>query len=135
MTVINHTEFAYKVRAKLIEGENSLEPAIQAKLRQIRQQALLRQKTATESVLSSVKLGNTLAMPVNTWQRITKQLVPQLGTGFAILTLVVGLVALDAYEDFILAQEMAEVDSALLTDDLPPEAYADNAFSFFLKAD
>jgi hypothetical protein len=28
---------------------------------------------------------------------------------------------------------LAEVDSALLIDDLPPQAYADPAFAYFLK--
>jgi len=31
------------------------------------------------------------------------------------------------------ANELAEVDSALLTDDLPPSAYADPGFLQFLK--
>jgi hypothetical protein len=32
------------------------------------------------------------------------------------------------------AHEVAEVDAALLTDDLPPSAYADPGFIQFLKA-
>jgi hypothetical protein len=51
----------------------------------------------------------------------------------AILTLVLGLVALDAYEDMMQAQELADIDMAVLTDDLPPDAYTDNGFSSFLR--
>jgi hypothetical protein len=34
----------------------------------------------------------------------------------------------------IIAQELAEVDTAILTDELPPNAYTDAGFAQFLKA-
>jgi len=49
--------------------------------------------------------------------------------------LIAGLVLLNDFHNDQSALEMAEVDSALLIDDLPPQAYADPAFANFLKSD
>jgi hypothetical protein len=47
--------------------------------------------------------------------------------------LVVGLLTINVVLDEYRANEVAEVDSALLTDDLPPTAYTDPGFVQFLK--
>jgi len=47
--------------------------------------------------------------------------------------LVFGLIAINVIQDDKRANELAEIDAALLTDDLPPAAYADPGFSQFLK--
>lgn len=51
-----------------------------------------------------------------------------------LLCLVAGLVLLYDFHNDQSAVELAEVDSALLIDDLPPQAYADPAFANFLKS-
>ena len=51
-----------------------------------------------------------------------------------LIALVVGLVAINMVQNDNRAQELAEVDAALLTDDLPPNAYADPGFIQFLKS-
>ena len=50
-----------------------------------------------------------------------------------VLALVAGLVVLNVSQDEYGTLEVAEVDAALLTDDLPPEAYADPGFVQFIK--
>ena len=45
----------------------------------------------------------------------------------------VGLVFINMAQDETVATEIAEVDAALLTDDLPPSAYADPGFLQYLK--
>jgi hypothetical protein len=50
-----------------------------------------------------------------------------------LMALVFGLIAINLIQDDNRANELAEIDSALLTDDLPPTAYADPGFSQFLK--
>jgi hypothetical protein len=47
--------------------------------------------------------------------------------------LVAGLALIQNIMDDDRANELAEVDSALLIDDLPPSAYADPGFLQFLK--
>ena len=50
-----------------------------------------------------------------------------------LICLAAGLVFLYEFHNDQSALELAEVDSALLIDDLPPQAYADPAFAYFLK--
>jgi len=50
-----------------------------------------------------------------------------------LLALVVGLVTIKQMQDEQRARDVADVDTALLTDDLPPSAYADPGFLRFLK--
>ena len=45
-----------------------------------------------------------------------------------------GLIVINSVQNDRRASEVAEVDAALLTDDLPPSAYADPGFAQFLKA-
>lgn len=60
------------------------------------------------------------------WQRI--------GLVIPALTLILGLLFINVAQDDNRAQELAEIDSALLTDELPPAAFADPGFVQFLTA-
>jgi hypothetical protein len=61
-----------------------------------------------------------------TWWRALISAVP-------VLALIVGLGVVNVQTDQIGLTEVAEVDTALLTDDLPPAAYADPGFIQYLK--
>jgi hypothetical protein len=50
------------------------------------------------------------------------------------VVLAAGLVLIHTVQSERRANELAEVDAALLTDDLPPAAYADPGFVQFLRA-
>ena len=50
-----------------------------------------------------------------------------------LVCLAAGLMLLYDFHNDESALELAEIDSALLIDDLPPQAYADPAFIDFLK--
>jgi hypothetical protein len=51
-----------------------------------------------------------------------------------LICLAAGLVMLYDFHNDQTAFELAEVDSALLVDDLPPQAYADPGFAHFMKS-
>ena len=51
-----------------------------------------------------------------------------------LVALVAGLVLINGIQNEDRANEVAEVDTALLTDDLPPAAYADSGFIQYLKS-
>ena len=59
----------------------------------------------------------------------------RIGSVVPLIALVAGLITISVLQDEDRASELAEVDSALLTDDLPPAAYTDPGFAQFLKAD
>ena len=62
---------------------------------------------------------------LNIWSRLASFL--------PLIALVAGLAIIQNIMDDDRATELAEVDAALLTDDLPPSAYADPGFLQFLK--
>ncbi|MCW5638341.1 MAG: DUF3619 family protein [Rubrivivax sp.] len=69
----------------------------------------------------SVALGGTPSW----WVRI--------GSALPLLVLVVGLLLIQHLQENAEISAAAEVDSALLADDLPPDAYGDPGFVEFLK--
>ena len=50
-----------------------------------------------------------------------------------LLVLIFGLIGIAQWQDNSRINDIAEVDAALLSDDVPPDAYADNGFMAFLK--
>jgi hypothetical protein len=52
-----------------------------------------------------------------------------------LIALVAGMLLINSMQDDNRARELAEVDVSLLTDVLPPEAFADRGFVQFLKAE
>jgi hypothetical protein len=48
---------------------------------------------------------------------------------------VAGLIVITTLQEDNRTDELAEVDAALLTDDLPPAAYTDPGFAQFLKTE
>lgn len=60
------------------------------------------------------------------WLRVAVVLVP-------LLLVAIGLIEIAAWHELDVADETAEVDLAVLTDDIPISAYADRGFGVFLK--
>ena len=130
--------FARRVSARLTDGSQDLPYDISERLRASRMQALARRK-----VLAPVRAPAMAAAPVvlaggasaalggggsegNSWWNALVSAVP-------LIALVVGLFFISTVQDEFGANEIAEVDAALLTDELPPEAYSDPGFVQFLK--
>ncbi|MFT6591329.1 MAG: hypothetical protein ACJA2P_002183 [Rhodoferax sp.] len=123
--------FGRLVTARLNEANGELDYDISERLRAARMQALSKRKIATLSLASSVTAsGASAAMTFGDddlrWRDRLAALLPLLG-------LVVGLIAINVIQNDRRANELAEIDSALLTDDLPPAAYTDPGFVQFLK--
>ena len=123
--------FGRRVAARLAAGTAELPYEITERLRAARAQALARHKRAAGvRVASSVSPSGGAATltgddPMSLWHRIASIL--------PILALAAGLVLIHSALNEQRANEVAEVDAALLTDDLPPAAYADPGFIQFLK--
>lgn len=123
--------FALRLTARLSDAAENLPRDISERLRAARVQALERRKVALRQTAPRlvVSAGSaTLAFggdQLNWWGRIAAAL--------PLLVLVIGLVAITVIQNDKRANEIAEIDAALLTDDLPPSAYADPGFLQFLK--
>jgi hypothetical protein len=123
--------FGRQVAARLSAGAAELPYEVTERLRAARVQALASRKTASLSFAGGLAMsGSTAAMNfgdegLGLWGRI--------GAALPLVALVAGLLLIHTVQNDRRASEVAEVDAALLTDDLPPSAYADPGFAQFLK--
>jgi hypothetical protein len=124
--------FALKTVSYLSAGAADLPRDISERLRAARVQAVSQRKIAkTQTPSHVVQAGGNAALTwgndegLSWWGRI--------GSVLPLIALVVGLLAINSFQSDNRAQVIAEVDSALLTDELPPAAFADPGFIQFLK--
>ncbi|MBT2334621.1 DUF3619 family protein [Variovorax paradoxus] len=117
-----------RVAARLSAGSQELPHDISERLRVARAQAVAMRKQPPLLRAASVVMrsGHVATMGGSWWTRI--------GSVVPLIALVAGLITISVLQDEDRASELAEVDSALLTGDLPPAAYTDPGFAQFLKA-
>ena len=115
---------------RLNTAAQTTSPDIAERLRFARERALSVQKTTQASTAWSLtpQTGGSLALGGGNFNLFNK-----LGMIAPLIALVIGLFAINQLQNDYRAQEVADVDAALLTDDLPPAAYADQGFGQFLK--
>ena len=126
--------FALKTVSYLSSGAADLPHDISERLRAARAQAVSKRKIAKVQTAGNViNMGGSTALSwgssdgLGWWGRI--------GSVMPLIALVVGMLTINSVQDDNRAQEVAEVDAALLTDDLPPAAFSDPGFVQFLKID
>ena len=133
----NHTDilqdrYGLKAASYLSAATADLPYDISERLRAARAQAVAARRIArlhTARATASTGTGPTLSWGsdegFSLWSRI--------GSILPLIALVAGLLVISSLQTNKLVEELAEVDSALLTDDLPPDAYSDPGFVQFLK--
>lgn len=124
--------FALKAAAYLSNGATNLPHDISERLRVARAQAVSKRKIAkTQTAGSLVNMGDSAALTwgssdgLGWWGRIASVM--------PLIALVLGMLVINSVQNDNRAREVAEVDAALLTDDLPPAAFSDPGFLQFLK--
>lgn len=115
-------EFAHKIRHHLNLGTEAIDRGTADKLFQARQKALARQKTVGVQ-LSLAGAGHIAA----DW------VLPYARTLVAMIGLSIGVLAVTTWNEYEKAAELEELDSALLSDDLPINAYLDKGFLAWLS--
>lgn len=121
--------FGFKVAARLSAGNANLSHDVFERLRVARLQAVQQRKRVAVAVAVHAT-GDTAIMNfgnegVSFWGRLASIL--------PLVALIAGLVAISVVQTEQRAFDTAEVDAAMLTDSLPPSAYADPGFVQFLK--
>jgi hypothetical protein len=123
---MNEERYGNRIRQALNHGIKDISPAAARRLEAARHQALARQKqTAPELVLAGNSRGSFhfgLGMPY------AKQIL-------AIMALLLGMWISFYLDSVQYISQLEEVDSALLSDDLPPEAFMDNDLFEWLQDD
>lgn len=124
---------AARLAAALTVSAQTLPHDVSERLRFAREQALARAReqqrvAAAPSAVVGVSSGGlgVLGGFAPWWQRAAS-LLP-------LVVLVAGLVAIDQWSTREQVLAAAEIDSQLLADDLPPDAYSDPGFAEFLRS-
>jgi Protein of unknown function (DUF3619) len=124
--------FALRAAAHLSGATDALPHDITERLRVSRQQAVAKRKLASLTTASSYSNSGGAATMTLGGERFG--LWTAFGSALPLIALVVGLVVITNIQNDDRAREVAEVDAALLTDDLPPSAYTDPGFLQFIKS-
>lgn len=125
------SRFALRVTAGLSERCADLGPDITERLRFAREQALARARAVhTAEATGVVSAGRSGAATLGLagsgrWLKLASVL--------PVFALAAGLFLIQRLQDNAQISTAAEVDAALLADDLPPRAYSDAGFVEFLK--
>ena len=125
--------FSLKAVSYLSAGTADLPYDISERLRAARVQAVSKRKIAqTQSAASVTNNGSSAALTWGSGDGFSGWL--RIGSFIPLVALVVGLLTINAVQSDNRAQEVAEVDAALLIDELPLAAFADPGFVQFLKS-
>lgn len=128
-------EFALQVRRALDENAARIPPATTDRLAAARRAALARKKPEAvhAPAFAPVFVGaGTLAhLPQPEPSRRLPRL-RKLALAWPVLALVIGLAGIAWWEDHQRTAELADIDAAMLSDDLPLNAYLDHGFNAYL---
>lgn len=133
-----HLEARFGLRVAAALSERQADHDIAERLRVAREQAVLRARqrrqveapvTASEPSIVGITASGQALMgghPADWWGR--------LASAVPILMLLAALILIDAWHERAQINAAADVDAALLSDDLPPSAYSDPGFAEFLRS-
>lgn len=121
---MNEDRFAYRVRQALNHGLPDISPATARRLEAARHLALSRQKQAAPQFSLATAGHGGFHFGSST---------PYLKQALAIFALLLGMWIAFYWHSHQYITELEEVDSALLSDDLPPEAFLDQDFFEWLN--
>jgi hypothetical protein len=123
--------FAYKVRHALNENLDNLPESTIDKLAAARKTALSRKRK--ESVFKSLLIQPRLAgRQFGGFFREPHLWLGRMGIALPVIVLVLGLTGIYQVEEQKRISEIAEIDAAVLSDELPLSAYVDNGFNAYL---
>jgi Protein of unknown function (DUF3619) len=117
---------AARLAGALKQQADALPPGVEARLRFAREQALECARAARASSVQGVGGGVAALGRLGAWW-------PRLGALLPVMVLALGTLLLVDQRQREEVAVAAEIDAALLADDLPPQAYADPGFVAFLK--
>lgn len=124
-------DFAYKVRHALNQSAENLPPATLDRLAAARKQALSR-KRADSPIAAFLLTGAFAGSGTHSFQG-PSTFLGKMGLLLPLVVLIVFLFGIFQHEQQRHISELAELDTAVLADELPPDAYLDTGFSTYLS--
>jgi hypothetical protein len=130
-------EFARQVRRALDENAASIAPATVDRLAAARRAALARKKPEPVSapVLAPVFAGAGMpaGLPQVELPQRRRSPLRRFAIAWPLAALLVSLIGIAYWEDQQRTAELADIDAAMLSDDLPLNAYLDHGFNAYLS--
>lgn len=120
------TQLGHKLASALNPSLQALPADVQTRLRFAREQALKRRTVASAVGSTLVAAGDAAAFGNAGWW-------PRLGWLLPLVAVAAGSLLVQLRHERDATAVAAQIDSALLADELPPAAYADPGFVAFLK--
>ena len=121
---MNEQQITYRIKQLLNRGLD-LDADKLARLKAAREAALVRQRVGSRVPLLAWA-DNVIGKSGGPSALIPRVLLPM-------AILILGLIAVNQWRDSQLAAEIEEIDTAVLTSDLPIDAYLDKGFDAWLK--
>jgi hypothetical protein len=112
-----------QIRKILDQGCEQLDGRISTRLKEAREEALVHHASVMVSPMGVLSLGS----------RGANRLLPYLRTGAALGALMIGMMGSYYWNSYQEATDNEEIDSALLSADLPVDAYTDQGFHAWLN--
>ena len=128
LTETQADQFGRASAALLSQSAQSLPAGIKDRLHAARMKALSVRKAEKVLAHKPVFAGIT-----GNWNSGSNEIWDTVGWITPLVVLVFGLIGIAQWQDDSRINDIAEVDAALLSDDVPPDAYADSGFLAFLK--
>jgi hypothetical protein len=128
LTQTQADQFGQASAALLRQGAHTIPQNIKDRLYAARMKALSVKKPEKVSIQKQVLAGSA-----RNWTSGSNGTWDTLGWIAPLVVLVFGLIGIAQWQDDSRINDIAEVDAALLSDDVPPDAYADSGFMAFLK--
>lgn len=127
---VKQLNFAYKVRHALNESLDALPPSTTERLASARNLALSRKKK--DSPLRRLATQGVLAGHVGSLFSEQFPWIHRMGVAIPMIVLAIGLVGIYQFEQQQRISETADIDAAVLSDELPLSAYLDHGFNAYL---
>lgn len=130
-------EFVQELRRALDESAASLPSATTVRLSAARKAALARKKAEPVLVrapaLAAAGVGAIGGVPGGLPAPRRRSALARFALAWPLAALVVSLVGIAYWEDQQRTAELADIDAAMLSDDLPLNAYLDHGFNAYLS--
>ena len=119
--------------AKMLDDNTDLSYEVAERLRASRSRALSLRRIAQPELQTAQEIQSQNGFALLKFPNHIHWFFQTFGSLIPLLGLVAGLVLIHEFHNDQSALELAEIDSALLIDDLPPNAYTDPSFLDYLN--
>ena len=128
---MNEERYATRIRQALNHGLKDVPPAAARRLEAARHIALSRQKQSAQELV----LAGAGSSSLGTRHSLSPLDLPYARQILAVVALLLGMWLSFYWHSVEYISELEAIDSALLSDDMPPEAFLDNDIFEWLKSD